>query len=123
MFKNEFSKPGSTDIPPYAENILLGYNYNNSNTSENQFNLTLSGEALIQNDMIGNIDLTVGKNKQNGLISSINAKMKVASVIDIVATFNTITRFTDSYEFNTSVNSNIAPTNASYKNDTLNWAF
>jgi len=122
-FKSQFSKAGNTDIPPYVENIVLGYDYDNTNATENKFNLTLSGEALIQNDMIGDIALTIGKNKQSGVISSIYATMKVASVIDIIASFGTITRFTDSAEYNTSINSNISPTNSSYKNETLNWAF
>lgn len=120
-FKNEFNKGGTTDTPPYIENIFLGYSYT-ANSSNNMFDVKISGDALIQNDKIGDIELRIGKNNQTGMIAGIYAKMKVVSIINVIANLS-VERISDSVEFRNCVNSNIIPNSSNYKNDQLIWAF
>ena len=105
------------------ENIFKNYAYDTTtSTTESVFDVTLSGEALLQNDMIGDMALRIGKNYSSGLISGIFAQMTVASIINIKANF-AVEVIKNSVEFNGYIPTNINPNGGNYSTNTLNWAF
>ena len=102
--------------------LLASCTDNTSSSTESIFNVTISGESLIQNDMIGDISLKIGKSHSTGKIAGIFAQMVVASIINLRANFTLETQY-NSIEFSNNVGTNVEVTSSNYSTNNLKWGF